>query len=165
MGNLCDACLGQGQITGLAQPDRPRLSLHSRRSSDDLKGLAFFEGWTDDELEHFERIASRTSFAAGDTLIREGESGHPFLILVAGEARVTQSGKPLRELREGDHAGELALLDDAPASATVVASSSVEALVLYQRDFHNLLETIPSLGRRILATLARWFRGLQPASS
>jgi CRP-like cAMP-binding protein len=52
----------------------------------------------------------------------------------------------------------MALLDNAPASATVVARTEVEALVLNQRDFHNLLETIPSLGRRILSTLTRWFR-------
>jgi CRP-like cAMP-binding protein len=71
---------------------------------------------------------------------------------------VTQHGRALRRLHPGDHAGEMALLDDSPASATVVARSDIEALVLYPRDFHNLLETIPSLGRRILATLARWFR-------
>jgi CRP-like cAMP-binding protein len=71
---------------------------------------------------------------------------------------VTQGGKSLRRLHPGDDAGEMALLGDSAASATVAARSDIEALVLYPRDFHNLLETIPSLGRRILATLARWFR-------
>ena len=123
-----------------------------------MKRLSFFGGWTDDELEHFERIAERKAFAAGDVLIREGQSGHPFVILTAGEAEVTRDGTPLRRMVPGDHAGELALLDDEPATATVAARTDVEALALYQRDFDNLLETIPSLGRRILATLARWFR-------
>jgi CRP/FNR family cyclic AMP-dependent transcriptional regulator len=134
------------------------LPLHARRSTGTLRTFSFFEGWTDDELEHFERIVDRASFASGDVLIREGESGHAFLILVAGEAEVIRGGRSLRRLVPGDHAGELALLDDSPASATVVARSDGEALSLYPRDFHNLLETIPSLGRRILATLARWFR-------
>lgn len=134
------------------------MPLHARHSTGDLRSFSFFEGWTDDELEHFERIVDRARFAAGDVLIREGEAGHAFLILVAGEAEVSQRGESLRLLYPGDHAGEMALLDDSGASATVLARTEVEALLLYQRDFHNLLETIPSLGRRILATLARWFR-------
>jgi CRP-like cAMP-binding protein len=79
-------------------------------------------------------------------------------LLTAGKAEVSQGGKALRLLVPGDHAGEMSLLDDSPASASVVATSDVEALVLYQRDFDNLLETIPSLGRRLLASLARWLR-------
>jgi CRP-like cAMP-binding protein len=134
------------------------MALHSRQSTGTLRSLSFFDGWTDDELEHFERIVDRATFAAGDVLIREGESGHPFLIIATGEAEVMRGDTSLRRLHTGDHAGEFALLDDSPASATVVARTDVEALTLYQRDFHNLLETIPSLGRRILATLARWFR-------
>lgn len=134
------------------------LPLHARHSTGGLEDLPFFEGWTDDELEHFERIVDRAGFAAGDVMIREGQEGQAFLILVAGEAEVTRGGEPLRALRPGDHAGEMSLLDGSPASATVVASTEAEALLLYQRDFDNLLETIPSLGRRIMATLARWFR-------
>jgi CRP-like cAMP-binding protein len=132
--------------------------LHARHSTGDLRGLSFFEGWNDDELEHFERIVGRARFATGEIVIREGQSGHAFVILTTGEAEVTRGGAPLGLLRAGDHAGEMALLDNSPASATVVARTEVEALVLGQRDFHNLLETIPSLGRRILATLTRWFR-------
>jgi CRP-like cAMP-binding protein len=135
-----------------------RPPLHTRRSSGALKGVPFFAGWTDDELEHFERIVGRARFAAGDVLIREGEPGQAFLILVAGEAEVSQGGDSLRRLHAGDHAGEMALLDGSAASATVVASSDIEALTLYPRDFSNLLETIPSLGRRLLATLAHWVR-------
>jgi CRP-like cAMP-binding protein len=128
--------------------------LHSRQSTGALRNLSFFEGWTDDELEHFERIVGCVRFAPGDVLI-----------LVSGEAEVTRNGTSLLRLHPGDHAGELALLDDSPAAATVVARSDGEALSLYQRDFHNLLETIPSLGRRILATLARWFRKTQGLDS
>lgn len=135
------------------------MPLHARHSSGNLREFSFFEGWTDDELEHFERIADRATFAEGETLIQEGQSGHAFLILIAGEADVSQGGKPVRRLYPGDHAGEMAQLDGSPACAAVVARTRVEALLLYQRDFHNLLETIPSLGRRILATLARLFRG------
>jgi CRP/FNR family transcriptional regulator, cyclic AMP receptor protein len=135
-----------------------RLPLHERHSDGALRSVSFFDGWTDDELEHFERIIDRARFQAGDVLITEGQSGQGFLLLTAGEAEVSQGGRPLRLLEAGDHAGEMSLLDDSPASATVVATSDVEALVLYQRDFDNLLETIPSLGRRLLASLARWLR-------
>jgi CRP-like cAMP-binding protein len=134
------------------------LPLHARHSTGDLRSFSFFEGWNDDELEHFERIVDRMRFATGHVVIRERQSGHALVILTAGEAEVTRDGARLGLLRAGDHAGEMALLDNSPASATVVARTDVEALVLDQRDFHNLLETIPSLGRRILATLTRWYR-------
>lgn len=134
------------------------MPLHARHSSGALRSSPFFERWTDDELEHFERIAERAKFSAGDVLIREGEPEQAFVILVEGDAEVRRGTRSLRSLQPGDNAGEMSLLDDAPASATVVATSDVEALVLHQRDFHNVLETIPSLGRRILATLARWIR-------
>jgi CRP-like cAMP-binding protein len=134
------------------------LPLHTRHSTGDLRGFSFFQGWTDDELEHFERIVDRASFAAGDVLIRQGRPGQAFLIVTAGEAEVTRDGLSLRLLHQGDHAGEMALLDESPASATVVARTEVDALLLHRRDFHNLLETIPSLGRRVLATLTGWFR-------
>jgi CRP-like cAMP-binding protein len=132
------------------------LPLHARHSNGALRSFSFFETWTDDELEHFERIMDRARYATGDVLIAEGQPGQAFLILTAGEAEVTSGGKVLRRMGPGDHAGEMSLLDDSPASATVVATSDVEAVLLYARDFDNVLETIPSLGRRILATLARW---------
>jgi CRP-like cAMP-binding protein len=141
------------------------MPLHARHSTGALKASPFFEGWTEDELEHFERIAERTRFAAGEVMIREGQPGQAFLILITGTAEVSQGGEPLRRLAAGDHAGEMALLDDSATSATVVARSDVEALVLHRRDFLNLLETIPSLGRRILATLAHWLRELPRTGS
>jgi ATP-binding cassette, subfamily B, bacterial len=137
------------------------MALHLRRTDGDLARLAFFEGWPEDELEHFQRVATRSAFRQGDALIREGATGHSFTVLLAGEAEVSQDGRRIRTLRAGDHCGELALLDDLPASASVVASQPVEALLLSQDDFYNLLETVPSLGRRILRTLARWFRASQ----
>ena len=134
------------------------MPLHERHSDGALRRVSFFDGWTDDELEHFERIIDRARFQAGNVLITEGRSGQAFLVLTAGEAEVSREGKAFLRLEPGDHAGEMSLLDGSPASATVVAISDVEALVLYQRDFDNLLETIPSLGRRLLASLARWVR-------
>lgn len=138
------------------------MPLHARHSTGTLHNLAFFERWSDDELEHFERVAERAAFRSGDVLIREGEPGYALLILIAGEAEVSQGGVFLRRLYPGDHAGAMALLDDEPASATVVACTDIDAFLLRQGDFHNLLETVPSLGRRILANLARWFRKTTP---
>ena len=134
------------------------MPLHERHSTGALRSISFFESWTDDELEHFERIMDRARFPAGDVLITEGRAGQAFLVLISGEADVSRGGHSVGRLQPGDHAGEMSLLDDSPASATVVAVSDVEALVLHRRDFQNLLETIPSLGRGILATLARWVR-------
>jgi hypothetical protein len=81
-----------------------RLPLHERHSDGALRSVSFFDGWTDDELEHLERIIDRARFQAGDVLITEGQSGQAFLLLTAGEAEVSQGGRPLRLLEPGDHA-------------------------------------------------------------
>jgi hypothetical protein len=61
--------------------------LHSRRSSGALRSVPFFGGRTDDELEHFERIVDRAEFAAGDVMMRKGEAGQTFLILLSARGR------------------------------------------------------------------------------
>ena len=76
------------------------MPLHDRRSTGALKSISFFEGWSDDELEHFERTMERLRFPAGDVLITEGQPGETFLVLTAGEADVRRGGESVARLGE-----------------------------------------------------------------
>ena len=78
--------------------------------------------------------------------------------MVAGDAEVRRGAQCVAHLGPGDHAGELALLDGSPTTADVVASGALEALLLHDRDFHNVLETCPSVGRRLLISLTSRLR-------
>ena len=125
----------------------------------ELGRIRFFDGWSEDELQQFVRLARRATFAAGEPLIVEGEPGVSFVILISGEAEVTSGRRLVSRLGPGDHAGELSLIDGSPTSANVIALSPVEAFVVNESDFQDLLRTVPSLDRRILVTLTRLSRG------
>lgn len=93
-------------------------------------------------------------FAPGETIIREGDPGEAFFLLESGEAEVfkTESGdKVLKEYAKGDYFGELALLDDKPRAASVVAKKDAgECKVAYlgKQGFQRLLGPVEGIMRR-----------------
>jgi MFS family permease len=72
---------------------------------------------------------------AGETLIREGEPGDRFYLIIGGEAEVMSSGRPVARLGAGEYVGEIALLRDVPRTATVRALTDLELAVLERDDF------------------------------
>jgi cAMP-dependent protein kinase regulator len=93
-------------------------------------------------------------FAPGETIIREGDPGEAFFLLESGEAEVfkAESGdKVLKEYAKGDYFGELALLDDKPRAASVVAKKDAgECKVAYlgKQGFQRLLGPVEGIMRR-----------------
>jgi eukaryotic-like serine/threonine-protein kinase len=75
-----------------------------------LRSLPFFETFTDAELWEVARISSWSAARAGETLMKEGESGTTFCILAEGQIKVTKRGKLLNVLNAGECFGEMAYL-------------------------------------------------------
>jgi CRP/FNR family cyclic AMP-dependent transcriptional regulator len=138
----------------------PRGPLHARLVPAELRALQSFSRWEEDELEHFTRVAVPMRFAAGEVLVSEGDSTVRLMVLAEGEAEVIRDSEVVRRLNAGQLAPELALLDGAPATATVIACSRVRILALIGPDFHNLLEIVPSLGRGLLIVFAHQLRSM-----
>ncbi|WP_028660388.1 cyclic nucleotide-binding domain-containing protein [Nocardioides insulae] len=86
-------------------------------------------------LERLARSVRMATVPAGHTVIREGETGEDFYIVVSGHAAVLMGGEHIRELGPGDFFGELALLRDVPRTATVRATSELEVDVLQRVPF------------------------------
>ena len=94
-------------------------------------------------------------FAPGTTIIQEGEPGEAFFFLEQGEAEAYKSdvgdGKEaVKKYKKGDYFGELALLDDKPRAASVVASQDGEVKVAYlgKQGFQRLLGPVEAIMRR-----------------
>jgi cAMP-dependent protein kinase regulator len=90
-------------------------------------------------------------FSAGSTIIQEGDKGESFFILESGEADVfkkEEGDKVLTTYTKGDYFGELALLNDAPRAASVVARSEVKVATLGKDGFQRLLGPVESIMRR-----------------
>jgi cAMP-dependent protein kinase regulator len=89
-------------------------------------------------------------FPAGHAIIREGDPGHEFYLLVSGEAAAYKSGveEPVKQYKKGDFFGELALLNDAPRAASVVSQTEVKVVRLGKSAFQRLLGPVESIMRR-----------------
>ena len=94
-------------------------------------------------------------FPPGATIIKEGEPGEAFFFLEAGEAEAYKSdvgdGKEaVKRYQKGDYFGELALLDDKPRAASVVAGQGGDVKVAYlgKQGFQRLLGPVEAILRR-----------------
>lgn len=89
-------------------------------------------------------------FPAGSRIIQEGEQGHSFYLLEAGEAVAYRSDNPnpVKHYKKGDFFGELALLNDAPRAASVVSMSDVKLATLGKNAFQRLLGPVEGIMRR-----------------
>ena len=119
-----------------------------------LKRTPLFAGCSKAELRALASSADELDLREGTVITREGRPGREFFVLVSGTARVTKDGKAIAELGAGDWFGEIALLTDTPRTATITATSPVDVLVITDRRFRNVVETMPSIALKILASLA-----------
>ena len=119
-----------------------------------LGGVALFSRCTRRDLKTIARHAETVTVAEGTSFITEGDPGDAFYVILAGAATVSRDGKELNRVTTGAYFGELALLDDEPRSATVVASTTTSVAVLGVRMFRTLLREYPDLSQQLLAGLA-----------
>ncbi|MBF0189458.1 MAG: cyclic nucleotide-binding domain-containing protein, partial [Magnetococcales bacterium] len=96
-----------------------------------------------------ENALKQERFSDGDVVIREGESGERFYIIVSGGARVVRERgsetELLTHLGAGSYFGELALINDEPRQATVIAEGSLSLISLEGNAFRELLRATPDL--------------------
>ena len=119
-----------------------------------LKRVPLFAECSKAELRQIAMIADQVDLRTDSTLMKEGRTAHEFVVLIGGTARVTQKGKTLADLGAGDWVGEIALLTKSPRTATVTATSPIDALVITDRAFRQLVEKTPSIAVKVLASVA-----------
>ncbi|TMI00842.1 MAG: cyclic nucleotide-binding domain-containing protein [Betaproteobacteria bacterium] len=95
-----------------------------------LREFPFFEDFNDVALWEMVRIGSWKTVAAGTPLIREGEEGDSFYLLVDGEVKVTLSGKPLANLKPGACFGEILYFTERVQRRTTTVTTGSDATVV-----------------------------------
>ena len=94
-------------------------------------------------------------------MVRTGDTGRSFYVLLDGSAKVTRTGRRSLRLEAGAFFGEMALIDDSPRSADVVAEGEVLALTIDRSGFAKLLRAEPALAQALLRTLAARLRAVE----
>jgi CRP-like cAMP-binding protein len=98
-------------------------------------------------------VGKRRTYAADEEIVREGTTGTALYVLLSGRARVERDGTELGHLGAGDFFGELALIEEHPRSATVVATEESDCLLFPAWEFTALLEEHPELAVPIMREL------------
>jgi CRP/FNR family transcriptional regulator, cyclic AMP receptor protein len=139
--------------------ERTEAGMSGKRDRQQLLGnVPLFSACSDKELDRLARHAEIVEFAAGDTLMAEGELGQEFYVIVDGEVGVTRGETTVAKLGPGAYVGELALLDPGPRTATVAALRDTATVLLGSREFYAAVDESPALARKLLAGMAHRLR-------
>jgi len=139
---------------GTAQPDW----------TDVLASVPLFAGLSKRHVRRIAHLAKVQRFADFTIIVREGERGDSFYLMLGGTAVVHAAGKRNVTLGVGDFFGELALLDDAPRSASVEAKDEVLVARIGRSAFLKMLEEEPKVALVLLKTLAGRLRGSETSA-
>lgn len=131
-----------------------RSVLHRNEKVEWIRHVPLFSQCSKRELAQVAGLADELDLRDGKVLIREGERGREFFVLLEGNAEVMKDGRRINTLGPGDFFGEIALVSDSPRTATVTASGPVHTLVITDRSFRRLLDEQPEIQRKVLLALA-----------
>ncbi len=123
---------------------------------DDLRDLALFAEASRSELAVIGRQLTRLNIAAGTVLVREGGRGDEFMIILEGEAEVSQGGRAIATIGHGGLVGEMALLHEdrrGRRNATVTALTDMVIYAGSPSEFRQILDAAPSVAEKVRQTV------------
>jgi CRP/FNR family transcriptional regulator, cyclic AMP receptor protein len=126
--------------------------------ADVLAEIPLFAGLSKRHLNKLARLAKTRRYTRYTPIVREGERGDSFYVILDGTALVKLPGKRAKRLGAGDWFGEMALLDAAPRAATVEAQTEVFAMLLGRTAFLKTLQDEPKIAVGLLQTMAQRLR-------
>jgi signal transduction histidine kinase len=130
-----------------------------------MRGLPLFQGLALFDLERLVELSDTLELRAGATLMREGEPGDSMYLVITGELEIVKDHgereSALAVRGPGEVVGEMALLEDAPRSATVRALADSHLVVIGRQAFAQLLSCSPTAAPQILATVASRLRSTE----
>jgi len=115
------------------------------------------------ELERVTEISRERTYPKNSVILFEDDPGDALYVVAEGQVKVVLIGEDGREvilsvLGEGEFFGEMALIDDEPRSAHVIAMEDSTLLVLRREDFQGILKQTPSIALALLRELSRRLR-------
>jgi CRP-like cAMP-binding protein len=138
----------------------------SKRARDSLAQVPLFAGLPPRHLKRVGDLTEEVRFMEGATVVRQGDAGDTFYVILEGEAKVAgPSGRVVNRLRPGEFFGEISLLDGGPRTASVVAETPLRMFALSRSSLLRLVQHEPAVGVRLLAHVAMMLRRLERSAS
>lgn len=135
----------------------------SERTRQLLAGVELFSELDDGELAKVADLAQLRSVPKDTTIFHAGDPADAVFVVASGKVKIAVTSTDGKEfiltvLGAGQVFGEMALLESAPRSASVITITACDLLVINRNDFQHLLNTSPGLSRKLLAILSRRLR-------
>ena len=130
-----------------------------------LRSVPLFSSLSKSQIRTMATTAKERNYRDGDTIVKQGDKGIGFYLVLGGRARVEKAGQKLAELGPGQYFGEMALLDDQPRTADVKAQGPVKCLVLSPWEFWAAVGNEPEVLRTLLKETVRRLRSSSSAYS
>lgn len=130
---------------------------------DVLRKVPLFQGLSEGDLQSFADLARERSYPKGSVIVFEDDPGDALYLVAAGQVKVVLIAEDGREvilsvLGEGSFFGEMAVIDEEPRSAHVIAMEDSNLLVIRREDFHARLRQMPEVAISLLREISRRLR-------
>ncbi len=125
-----------------------------------LGAVPVFHDLSTKQLKKVVELAEVARFMAGATIVKQGDIGDSFYVVLTGEAKVVASGRTVNRMVPGDYFGEISLLDGGPRTASVQAETEMTLVIITQKGFLGLLTKDPEITICLLEGMARTVRRL-----
>lgn len=125
-----------------------------------LAEVAFFQGFSDDELRRVAELAEELDAEAGAELTDQGRPGQEAYVILEGRAGVYIGGTEKAVVGPGELIGEMALIDHRPRVATVRALTPMKLLAFDAQRFRRLLDEMPKAQVKVMELLVERLRNV-----
>jgi CRP-like cAMP-binding protein len=143
----------------------PREDRPLRRSDIEmLGGVPLFAGLSRRHLRRLAEHADVITFREGEFVVREGQLGGTFYVIVEGEAKVLRRDRTVATIGPSGFFGEISLLDGGPRTADVIATTPVRAIRIFKKAFDRMVAEEPGVAAKILEVVARRLRDTETRS-
>ncbi len=159
------SAIASGGVRARPAPAGRREDRPLRRSDVQMLGaVPLFAGLSRRHLRRLAEHADIVTFREGEFMVREGQLGGTFYVIVEGEAKVLRRDRTVAKLGPSDFFGEISLLDGGPRTADVIAATPVRAIRVFKKAFDRMVAEEPGVAARILEVVARRLRDAETRS-
>ncbi len=114
-----------------------------------LGQLPLFGSLGKSELRAIAGLTDEVDIREGEELLRQGDFAYEFMVIIDGSADVVRDGEKVAELGSQDFLGEIAALDKGHRTATVVASTPMQVVVMTARDLRHIASEMPEVDAQL----------------
>jgi len=136
------------------------MATHTDQKLELLKRTPLLAGLGRKDIEEVGRLVDEVDLRPGYVLMREGDVGREFFVIIEGQVRIDKGGATIRTMGPGEFIGSIALVTEGPRTATATTETPCRLLVLSHGAFHQLMDQYPSIRLSVLEALATQLRNL-----